>query len=121
MTTSHPAPLDTDRDEAAARALLDDKITAVRGLALARRHRDDARAALVAAERDDATAHAAALRAGWTTEELRRVGLDAPTARTPGRPRGTRHTPRPPTRASTRPDTRLGTAPDTEQDPEPGA
>lgn len=79
--------VDADRIEAAARALLDHKVTAVRVLAEARQQREDARTALIDAERGDATAYAAALRAGWTAEELKRVGLDGPNRRAPGRPR----------------------------------
>lgn len=86
MTTT----LDTDRIAAAARALLDDKVTAVRTLAEARQKREDAKSALTDAERGDAAAYAAALKAGWTADELKRVGLDAPTRRAPGRPRNTR-------------------------------
>lgn len=86
---STPNRLDTDRIEAAARALLDDKVTAVRALAQARRRREDARAALTEAEREDTAAYTGALRAGWTADELKRVGLDAPGKRTPGRPRTT--------------------------------
>ena len=87
MTTDS---LDTDRIEAAARALLDGKVAAVRTLAHARQAREDARAALADAERVDAAAYAAALRAGWTTDELKRVGLDAPTKHATGRPRTSR-------------------------------
>ncbi len=90
MTTKS---LDTDRIEAAARALLDSKVTAVRTLAHARQAREDARTALTDAERVDATTYAAAMRAGWTADELKRVGLDAPSKRNPGRPR-TPRTPR---------------------------
>lgn len=86
MTTS----LDTDRIAAAARALLDDKVTAVRTLAEARQKREDARTALSDAERGDTTAYTAALKAGWTADELKRVGLEAPTKRAPGRPRSPR-------------------------------
>lgn len=90
MTTNNtPNRLDTDRIEAAARALLDDKVTAVRALAQARQRREDARAALTEAEREDSAAYTAALRAGWTADELKRVGLDALGKRTPGRPRTT--------------------------------
>ncbi|MFC3687311.1 hypothetical protein [Aquipuribacter hungaricus] len=84
--------LDTDRIQAAARALLDDKVKAVRVLAHARQAREDARAALEQAERADTAAYTAALRDGWTADELKRVGLDAPTKRAPGRPRSTAKT-----------------------------
>ncbi|MFC6853905.1 hypothetical protein [Aquipuribacter hungaricus] len=117
-TTS--ARLDTDRIEVAARALLDDKITAVRGLAAARQAREDARAGLAAAERHDAAAYTAALRAGWTTDELKRVGLDAPTSRAPGRPRGTQHR-TPAAGHSTGQSTGQSRGPSAEQEPGPDA
>lgn len=89
MTTNS---LDTDRIEAAARALLDSKITAVRTLAHARQAREDARAARAAAERVDAAENVAALQAGWTADELKRVGPDAPTKHDTGRSRTPRAT-----------------------------
>ncbi len=76
-----PEP-DVQRVEDAARALLDDRITAVRTLAVARQHRHDKRNDLQDAERADAAAFAAALRAGWTRQELKQVGLDDPTRAT---------------------------------------
>jgi len=76
--------------ESAARDLLEHRIAAVRALAKARQLRLDKRAELDAAEREDAAAFAAAERAGWTPDELKRVGLDAPDRRLPGRPRRTR-------------------------------
>ena len=79
--------VDANRIEAAARALLDEKVAAVRVLAAARQAREDQRAALTEAERNDTAAYTAALRAGWTADELKRVGLDAATKRAPGRPR----------------------------------
>ena len=56
----------------------------------ARQKREDARSALSDTERADTTAYTAALKAGWTADELKRVGLDAPSKRAPGRPRGNR-------------------------------
>lgn len=64
----------------------------VRELALARQAKVDAAAAADAADRADAAAWATALKHGWTEADLREVGFDAPTRRTPGRPR--RATPR---------------------------
>lgn len=86
--------IDTTAVETAARALLDDKIQAVRDLAHARQARTDKQAELDQAERADAAAWAAAERAGWTPDELRRLGLDTPTRKTPGRPRRPRTTSR---------------------------
>lgn len=39
------------------------------------------------AEREDAAAYAAAIRANWTEGELRQVGITAPARQAPGRPR----------------------------------
>jgi hypothetical protein len=85
------AGLSTDQVETAARALLDSRIQAVRELAITRQTRNDKREQLAAAERADTAAYTAALRAGWTTEELRKVGLDEPERRGPGRPRRSRN------------------------------
>ena len=89
MTTAPTA----DGVEAAARALLDDRMTAVRALADTRAGLTRAREAVVDAERADAAAYAAAQRAGWTDTELKRLGLEAPARRSPGRPRSPRPTP----------------------------
>jgi hypothetical protein len=67
----------------AAQRLLNDRVDAVRTLAKARQQRIDARAHIddaerADAERADATAYAAAQRAGWSTDELRKVGFDEP-------------------------------------------
>lgn len=87
-----PHDLDTQALEQRARALLDDRITAVRALAKARKSMFDKRDALAAAEREDAAAYQAAVRAGWTDDELKKVGFDAPTRKAPGRARRTRST-----------------------------
>ena len=87
---ANSAPPDS---EAAARDLLDQRMTAVRALVHARQQVTDARAALDAAERGDAAAYAAATRAGWTDGDLQRVGLPAPSRRPPGRPRQTQTRP----------------------------
>jgi hypothetical protein len=71
-------------------ALLDTRITAVRELAATRQALIEARGVVEAAERADATAYAACERSGWTTDELRRLGLDEPARRAPGRPRTSR-------------------------------
>ena len=65
--------LDTDRIQAAARALLDNKVKAVRVLAHARQAREDARAALEQIDEDDQRAAARAL----VNKKLRSMrGLD---------------------------------------------
>ena len=86
MTTAPTA----DGVEAAARALLDDRMHAVRALADTRASLTRAHHAVVEAERADAAAYATAQRAGWTDAELKRLGFEAPTRRSPGRPRATR-------------------------------
>ena len=92
MTTTD---VTTKTVEDAARALLDHRIAAVRDLAITRQARNDKRAELEDAERADAAAYAAAQRVGWTTDELRKVGLDEPDRKAPGRPRRTRANARP--------------------------
>lgn len=76
--------------ESAARELLENRISAVQALAEARQLRLGKRAELDTAERQYAAAFAAAERAGWSPEELKRVGLEAPDRRLPGRPRRAR-------------------------------
>lgn len=76
-----------DGFEARARTLLDNRMNAVRTAATTQAAVTDARDALATAER--AHAYTAAERAGWTTDELRKVGLNPPTRRRPGRPRRT--------------------------------
>ncbi|MFC5382152.1 hypothetical protein [Aquipuribacter nitratireducens] len=107
--------VDTAHVEKAARALLDEKVAAVRLLAQARQRRLDASAALAGAEREDAGAWAAALRAGWTEDELKRVGLDVPKVRLPGRPR-TRAAASAPAKASRGPEAADDRAPESEDE-----
>jgi hypothetical protein len=83
MTTS-PSP---DAAAEAAQRLLNDRVDAVRALAKSRQARNDVRAQLDEAERADAAAYAAAQRAGWTAEELRKVGFDEASRKPVGRPR----------------------------------
>jgi len=75
--------------EAAARRVLDSRVTAVRALAETRAALTRARAALTEAEKADTATWAATLRAGWSDADLRRVGFEPPTRRGPGRPRTT--------------------------------
>ncbi len=86
MTTN----LSPDAAAEAAQRLLNDRVDAVRTLAKARQQRIDARAQLDEAERADAIAYAAAQRAGWSTDELRKVGFEEPGRKAPGRPRRVR-------------------------------
>lgn len=88
--------IDPDTAEKAARELLNSRVTTVRELAARRADLSRARDALTAAERADTAAWSAAERAGWTSGELKRVGFEAPTTRSPGRPRSPTNQ-RPPT------------------------
>lgn len=85
-----PTPTDVHAAEQAARQLLDarrdEKIVSIRELALARQASADAQAAADAAARADAAAWATALRNGWTEADLKAVGYDPPSKRSPGRP-----------------------------------
>ncbi len=82
-----PSASQRSRRRAISSALLNDRVEAVRDLAKARQQRNDARAQLEGTERADAAAYAAAQGAGWSTDELRKVGFDEPTRKAPGRPR----------------------------------
>ena len=79
--------LNTEHIETAARALLDDRVSAVRTLVKTRQSLADHKAKVDTAERAAAAAYAAAQRAGWTPDELKKLGLDSPHRKTPGRPR----------------------------------
>lgn len=101
-----PAPSYEDN----ARALLDARMDTIRALAATRQKCADKRAELAVADREDAAAFAAAVRAGWSAEELKKVGFDDPGRRLPGRPPRARP-------SSTRP----ASAPTAEAEPaEPG-
>ena len=73
--------LDPNTAEAKARELLNTRIASVRALVTARQHVSDLREQLAAAERADVTAYAAALKDGWTAEELRTLSLGEPDKR----------------------------------------
>ena len=70
--------IDPDTTEARARELLDKRIQSVRALVTTRQTVTNLRAQLDTAERDDAAAYTAALRDGWTAEELKQLGLPEP-------------------------------------------
>ena len=84
MTTTE---LNPDAIEAQARQLLDARVATVRELVAARQSAIDARTALAEAERLEAASYAAAERAGWSVDELQKLGLASGSRRTPGRPR----------------------------------
>lgn len=77
----------TEQVEQQLKTLLGARLSAGREAAAAAQRRTDARQALDTAEREYSSAHAAAVRAGWTREELRKAGLEPPTKNPPGRPR----------------------------------
>ena len=70
--------IDPDTTEARARELLDKRIQSVRALVTTRQTVTNLRAQRDTAERDDAAAYTAALRDGWTAEELKQLGLPEP-------------------------------------------
>lgn len=84
--------LDPRAAEAKARELLDARIASVRTLVTARQHLTDLRDQLTHAERQDITAYNAALRDGWSPEELRAVGITEPDKKTRTRRRAARKT-----------------------------
>lgn len=93
-----------------ARALLDARINSVTALVTARQALADLREQVEQAEREDVRLYSAALADGWTTDELRRLGLGEPEKKarvrrraTTRRPNGSAHNGSPD--ASTRPAT----------------
>lgn len=72
---------------AAARDLLNDRVAVIETLAAAAARLGQAQQSLSTAEREYASQWSAAERAGWTTAELRKVGLSEPGRKRPGRPR----------------------------------
>lgn len=81
---------ETHEVEAAALTLLDveGKMEAVRRLTAVGKRRADLQAQLDEAERAYGSEHTAAVRAGWTDDQLARLGFTEPTHRPKGRPRG---------------------------------
>lgn len=71
----------------AARKLQEAKLVAVQGVVDTRSRIDVVVNQLTEAQREDAVAYQKALRAGWTEDELRRVGIAPPAKKAPGRPR----------------------------------
>ncbi len=72
------ATLDPDTAETRARALLDARIASVRELVAARQKVLDLQTELADAERTHTAAYKTALRDGWTTDELKTIGLPDP-------------------------------------------
>lgn len=71
-------PLDPQSAEEKARQLLDNRIESVRSLVRSRQHLADLRDQVNEAEKADVAAYRAALRDGWTADELRKLGVDEP-------------------------------------------
>ena len=67
--------LETTKDQ--ARKLLDSRIESVTELVLARKHVDELREQLAAAEREDKKAYVRATKDGWSEDELKKLGLEA--------------------------------------------
>ena len=78
----------TDR----AQELLAGRINAIRKLSECQRSASHVREAADTADRETAAAWSAAIQAGWTSTELRKLGLAQPTNRRGGRPKGSRTT-----------------------------
>lgn len=74
--------------EEMARALLEERLQPVRSLTAATHQVERARQELATAERNRADQWKAAVSAGWSEAELRRLGLKAPQRRSTGRPGG---------------------------------
>ena len=68
--------LDIEQTRNQARALLDSRIESVTALVKSRQRITELRDQLVAAERDDKRAYVQATRDGWSTEELKKLGLE---------------------------------------------
>lgn len=67
--------------EQAARALLDSRMDSVRALVAGRHQVAELRGQLAEAEREDVRLYSAALRDGWTADELKKLGLSEPEKR----------------------------------------
>lgn len=70
--------INIDETEKQARALLDARIESVRAVVNARQTVADLRDQLAAAEREDARLYNAALRDGWSADELKKLGIAEP-------------------------------------------
>ena len=68
--------LDIEQTRNQARALLYSRIESVTALVKSRQRITELRDQLVAAERDDKRAYVQATRDGWSTEELKKLGLE---------------------------------------------
>ncbi len=78
---SHMATPDLASTESRARELLDRRITSIRSLVTARQRLAELQQQLADAERQDVGLYRAALRDGWTADELRELGIGEPAKR----------------------------------------
>jgi hypothetical protein len=70
------ANLDIEQTRNQARALLDSRIESVTALVKARQRVADLKEQLADAERDDKRSYVRATKDGWSTEELKKLGLE---------------------------------------------
>jgi multidrug resistance efflux pump len=70
------ANLDIEQTRNQARALLDSRIESVTALVKARQRVVDLREQLAEAEREDKRTYIRATKDGWSTEELKKLGLE---------------------------------------------
>lgn len=82
---AYTAGMDTITDR--AQALLQERLGSIRDLEKYAQEASSARDALRAAESKLADAWTAATKAGWTVDELRKLGIEQPGSRRGGRPR----------------------------------
>lgn len=72
--------LSIEQTQEQARRLLDSRIASVTGLVTARQRVADLKDQLADAERESKKAYVRATKDGWTPEELKKLGLENPTA-----------------------------------------
>jgi len=84
-------PPTPEQYEDRARQLLEEQLagrmSTVQAMARTRTALREAKAVVTERQKEDAEAYAACTRAGWTEQELDRVGVSPPEVRVPGRPR----------------------------------
>lgn len=73
-----------------AETMLASRLEVIKPLASSIAERKRLQALVDSADKEYSAAYAAASAAGWTADELRRMGAEEPTRRLPGRPKGSR-------------------------------